>query len=433
MTQNYYKYSVFILFDMNGLLQFLLLLIMGKTARINNLLLKLLKPIDMRKITYRLVYNRKKKLNEQGTALLQVEAYLERRKIYFSTHIYLSPNQWDNQRQTIILHPNAETLNWMVRDFMIKLECKELELWKNGQEVTLGKLKDDFGSQASSSFLDFVQKDITSSNLKESTKKNRTTTYELLGRYKSGITFKDLTPAFIFEFESFLFANGLQVNTVAKHMMHLKAFVNSAIDKGYINNEDYPFRRYHIKTKENKHTFLLPEEIKRLEDLPRELLNPIQVHTLDAFLFCCYTGIRYSDFRNLTEENIQHIEGKPWLIFRTMKTDTEVKLPIALLFEGKAWKMLKKYRNRLSSFFAIDANSTLNKRLIRIGLIAGIEKHFSFHSARHTNATLLIYKGVNITTVQKLLGHRDLSTTQIYSDVMESTIVKDLKKCNKNK
>ena len=387
----------------------------------------------MRKITYRLVYNRKKKLNAQGTALLQVEAYLERRKIYFSTHIYLFPNQWDNQRQTIILHPNAETLNWLVRDFMIKLECKELELWKNGQEVTLGKLKDVFGSQASSSFLDFVKKDITSSCLKESTKKNRTTTYELLSRYKLGITFKDLTPAFIYEFERFLYSYGLQTNTVAKHMMHLKAFVNSAIDKGYISYEDYPFRRYHIKTKENKHTFLLPEEIKRLEDLPRELLNPIQIHTLDAFLFCCYTGIRYSDFRNLAEENIQRIEGKPWLIFRTIKTDTEVKLPIALLFEGKAWKMLKKYRNRLSSFFAIDANSTLNKRLIRIGLMAGIEKHFSFHSARHTNATLLIYKGVNITTVQKLLGHRDLSTTQIYSDVMESTIVRDLKKCDKNK
>ena len=387
----------------------------------------------MRKITYRLVYNRKKKLNAQGTALLQVEAYLERRKIYFTTNIYLTPKQWNGQKQCIVLHPHAEALNRMVRDFMIKLESKELDLWKNGQEVTLNRLKDTFRSQASSSFLDFVKKDITSSCLKESTKKNRTTTYELLSRYKLGITFKDLTPAFIYEFERFLYSYGLQTNTVAKHMMHLKAFVNSAIDKGYISNEDYPFRRYHIKTKENKHTFLLPEEIKRLEDLPRELLNPIQIHTLDAFLFCCYTGIRYSDFRNLAEENIQCIEGKPWLIFRTIKTDTEVKLPIALLFEGKAWKMLKKYRNRLSSFFAIDANSTLNKRLIRIGLMAGIEKHFSFHSARHTNATLLIYKGVNITTVQKLLGHRDLSTTQIYSDVMESTIVRDLKKCDKNK
>ena len=56
-----------------------------------------------------------------------------------------------------------------------------------------------------------------------------------------------------------------------------------------------------------------------------------------------------------------------------------------------------------------------NKELIRLGKLANIPKLFSFHSARHTNATLLIYMGAQITTVQKLLGHRNISTTQIYS------------------
>lgn len=45
----------------------------------------------MKKINYRLVYNRKKSLNNEGKALVQVEAYLESKKIYFSTHIYLYP------------------------------------------------------------------------------------------------------------------------------------------------------------------------------------------------------------------------------------------------------------------------------------------------------------------------------------------------------
>ena len=58
--------------------------------------------------------------------------------------------------------------------------------------------------------------------------------------------------------------------------------------------------------------------------------------------------------------------------------------------------------------FSIKNNSSVNKELIRIGKLAKISKHFSFHSARHTNATLLIYKGANITTVQKLLGHKTL-------------------------
>ena len=387
----------------------------------------------MRKIGYRSVYNRKKQLNAQGTALIQVEAYLERRKIYFSTHIYLTPNQWCEQRHEIVKHPHADTLNRMLQSFIIELERKELELWKNGHEVTLNRLRDEFKTQSSPSFLEFVKKEIVHSSLKESTQKNRLTTYDLLMRYSSGITFRDLTPKFIYEFEDFLYCNGNQTNTVAKHMRHLKSFVNAAIDKGYVKAEEYPFRRYHIKTKDSKHTFLLPDEMEKLEELSQTYLKPILSHTLDAFLFCCYTGIRYSDFCHLNENNIQRIEGIPWLVFRTQKIDTEVKLPITLLFEGKAWKMVQKYRNRLSFFFTVESNSTLNKRLIRIGKLAGLDKHFSFHSARHTNATLLIYKGANITTVQKLLGHRDLSTTQLYSDVMESTIVKDLKKCAKSK
>lgn len=73
----------------------------------------------------------------------------------------------------------------------------------------------------------------------------------------------------------------------------------------------------------------------------------------------------------------------------------------------------------------------------RIGLVdlAGIAglaklgKHFSFHTARHTNATLLIYLGAQITTVQKLLGHRNVKTTQGYGEIFSGTIVNDLKKC----
>ena len=171
-----------------------------------------------------------------------------------------------------------------------------------------------------------------------------------------------------------------------------------------------------------------------LEKLERLILPPkaLQLQkTLDAFLFCCYTGLRYSDFINLSEKNIAMIDKQPWIVFNTVKTDIEVKLPLTILFDGKAWELLCKYRERLKEFFSIKPNSNVNKELMRIGKFAGIEKHFSFHTARHTNATLLIYKGANITTVQKLLGHRNVTTTQIYSEVMGSTIVKDLKKCSK--
>ena len=383
----------------------------------------------MKKISYRPVYNRKNRLNADGKALLQIEAYLEQKKIYFSTHIYLKPDQWDKNKKIIKKHPHAKELNYMLIEFILKLEQKELKIWKSGEEITLEQLKENNNPKTENSFLHFIHRDIEHSPIKESTKRNRKSTLKLLALFERNIKFKDVTPHFIHEFENSLYDKRYHTNTIAKHMKHLKVFVNSAIDKGYMSTKDYPFHRYRIKKCEGKHSFLLPEEIQKLENLKLPLPKASLSHTRDAFLFCCYTGLRYSDFTNMSEKNIIKINGAPWLIFQTIKTGAKVKLPLHLLFEGKAWKLLQKYRNQWSSFFAIKPNPTVNKELIKLGKLAHIEKHFSFHSARHTNATLLIYKGANITTVQKLLGHRNIATTQIYSEVMESTIVKDLKKC----
>ena len=337
------------------------------------------------------------------------------------------------KKKVIKDHPNQDALNGMLKEFIIELERKELALWRQGKVITLNLIKDEFKSSTDISFLNFVRKEIDASQLKDSTKQNHLTTIGLLQSFKPSIEFKDLNYNFITSFEKYLYDAGYQMNTVAKHMKHLKSFVNAAINKGYIDLNDYAFRRYKIKMKEGKHVFLLPDEMKRLEELSLINRNMHFQHTLDAFLFCCYTGLRYSDFTNLTEKNIVKIDRELWLIFNSVKTGIEVKLPLNLLFGGKALNILTKYQNKWNTFFSLKSNSNINKELIRIGKLANIDKHFSFHTARHTNATLLIYKGANITTVQKLLGHKNLTTTQIYGEVMGSTIVRDLKKCQKGK
>lgn len=76
---------------------------------------------------------------------------------------------------------------------------------------------------------------------------------------------------------------------------------------------------------------------------------------------------------------------------------------------------------------SILANSYVNRLLKRIARLAGIEKRLSFHMARHTNATLLLYNGAHITTVQKLLGHKSVKTTEVYSNIMDMTLIRDLK------
>lgn len=94
--------------------------------------------IKMNKISYRIVYDRKKSLNAEGKALLQVEAYLKGKRIYFSTNIYLTPKQWDNKKKMIKSHVAAGSLNYYLREFITKLELRELELWKQRGQERLG-------------------------------------------------------------------------------------------------------------------------------------------------------------------------------------------------------------------------------------------------------------------------------------------------------
>ena len=155
--------------------------------------------------------------------------------------------------------------------------------------------------------------------------------------------------------------------------------------------------------------------------------------TKDAFLFCCYAGLRYSDFTNLSPENIVKMHQETWLIYKSVKTNTEVRLPLYLLFEGKGIEVLNKYQDDLADFFKLRDNSNVNKELLIIAKLSGLNKRISFHTARHTNATLLIYSGVNITTVQKLLGHKSVKTTQVYTNIMDITIVRDLEKSKNNR
>ena len=349
----------------------------------------------MNKIIYNLVYNRKKCLNKKGMALVQVEAYLGRKKKYFSTKVYLKPEQWDNKKLIVKKHPNADALNRLIYEFVATIEKKELELWQQGKRISLELLKNALTTQENnSSFISFFRQEVMNSSLKDSTKRNHLSTLMLLQEFKKNITFSDLTFELISSFEYFLQLKGYHTNTIAKHMKHLKRHVNIAINKEYIEIQKYAFRKYKIKTIENKHTHLVPEELERLENLILSGRYVKLQKSLDAFLFCCYAGMRYSDFINLSSENFVDINQETWLIYKSVKTGTEVRLPLYLLFSGKGIAILNKYRDNLEDFFHLRDNSNVNKDLIIITRLAGLSKRISFHTARHTNATLLIYNGI---------------------------------------
>ena len=366
----------------------------------------------MNKIIYSLVYNRKKCLNKRGMALVQVEAYLDRKKKYFSTKVYLKPEQWDAKKLVVKNHPNADALNRLIYEFVAAIEKKELELWQQGKRISLELLKDALATRENnSSFISFFKQEVSNSSLKDSTKRNHLSTLLLLQEFKRDIVFSDLTFEFVSSFEYFLQQKGYHTNTIAKHMKHLKRHINIAINKEYIEIQKYAFRKYKIKTVENKHTHLVPEELEQLERLSLTDKHMKLQKSLDAFLFCCYAGMRYSDFTNLSKKNIVDINQETWLIYKSVKTGTEVRLPLYLLFAGKGIVILNKYRNNLEDFFRLRDNSNINKDLIIIAKLAGLSKKISFHSGSHSKFFYLL--NISELSILKNVTANDLETSYI--------------------
>ncbi len=381
----------------------------------------------MEKIIYKLVFNQEKHLTREGKALIQVEATQQEKKRYLSTKVFIRPDQWDPQKLAVKNHSDMDMLNRYLQEFIYGLERKELDIVLKGESFDIDELLID-RNVSHISFTDFMKKEIDLSHSKISTKKNHYSTWKILCQYQPNIQIKSLTYSFLCSFESFLLEKKYHRNTIAKHMRHLKRYVNLAINKDLFDIAKYPFRKYKIHYVESPKMYLTPEELNRLENL--DLTNKRSLKKcLDIFLFSCYTGLRFSDIAAINSDHFLYLDNQLWLAFSSTKTEINIRIPIYLLFEGKAISIYKKYASN-PFFFNIDlnSNSNINKQLRVLAKLGGIEKKISFHTARHTNATLLLYKGAHITTVQKLLGHKSVKTTEIYSKIMDMTIIKDLEK-----
>ena len=167
-----------------------------------------------------------------------------------------------------------------------------------------------------------------------------------------------------------------------------------------------------IKSEETEREFLTFEEIKQLSlNLPE---NVIRQQVAKMFLFSCYTGLSIANLLSLT---FKQIEGDKVKFFRE-KTKTwhyvELsKTALALIGDTVNCQPSAKV------FTTLDYHQSLY-RLQRWGKQVGIQKKLKFHLGRHTFATLSLTQGVDVYTVQKLIGHKKLATTQIYAKVIDS-------------
>jgi integrase len=392
----------------------------------------------MNKTKFNTVFNRKNKLNPQGKGLIQIECYLNGRKKYFSTNIYIEPKDWHYKTRTIKTDfANGIKLNKQISETLRNLENFELDLINQNKPFSLSMLDDFFKPKQKVNFTDFIENEIKNGNYNKATKNNQSSTLKRLKQFKNDIDFNEITFEFLHDFNRFcekqtLSFDGkstktLQHNTIYKYFSNIKIFVNLAINKNLMSYENYPFRKFKISLKPVEKSFLTPQEIILFEGVELTAENKKYQYVKDLFLFATYTGLRYSDVISLQKTDFETIDGNKYLVKKMEKTGDTVRIPIFEIFKGKPIEIINKYFTFKSVFcFEHLSNQHINNYLKEICTLAGITKKVTFHTARHTTATYLLYKGVSITTVQKILGHRNLATTQIYGHIMDSTITKEL-------
>jgi site-specific recombinase XerD len=216
-------------------------------------------------------------------------------------------------------------------------------------------------------------------------------------------------------------------NSTLKYIRNFRKIINIAIKNEWMDRD--PFMKYQVKLKETRRGYLNQEELQRLEDkvLAVERLDQVR----DVFVFCCYTGLSYADVEKLTPKDISKgIDGEYWIFTERTKTGTESNIPLL----PKALEITKKYVNepsvsRSGTILPIISNQKMNAYLKELAIICAIDKHITFHMARHTFATTVtLTNGVSIETVSSMLGHKNIRTTQIYAKVVQRKVSDDMLK-----
>ena len=239
------------------------------------------------------------------------------------------------------------------------------------------------------------------------------------------ITFEDITPEWVQGFRDYLDKDAvawshdyrkrikdkpLARNSKLSYFNKLRACLNQAFEDRIIPvNPCRGVERF--RPEEGIRMYLTIDEVRLLAQTDCEYPR-----IKDAFLFSCMTGLRRSDILRLTWGDIHKQGDFTRIIFRQKKTEGQEYLDIT----PQAAQLMGDPKGINDPIFEdIHSPSCTNKAVQEWVLNAGIHKKISFHCARHTFATMMLDLGTDIYTVSKLLGHRDLSTTQIYVKVLD--------------
>lgn len=389
-----------------------------------------------------LFYLKKNSLKPDGKAPIMGRITVNGSISQFSCKLNIKPELWDTKGNRVAgKSVEAQKINQKLDNIKTQIGKQYQKISDHDNFVSAEKVKNaylGFGDEYRTFFSiadEFyeqysrrVGKDRTEGSYEQLLINRRRVEMFLKDRYSlSDIPIKEITSQFIEDYYSYLLEERkLAGSTLLTSITKLKQIMLIAQRKGYVQVN--PFAGFRFKAKTRDRGYLTEDELQRFMTV--ELRRYKQRQIRDIFVFCAFTGLAYADVRKLTFDDIQtSFDGELWLIAKRKKTN--VTFHVKLLPIAK--QLIEQYRALAKSNFVFPVPSNaenMNRSLRRIAKQCGINKRISSHVARHTFATRLITKGVDVYTVSKMLGHKDIRTTQIYAQVIQKKQNEALKLLN---
>ncbi|WP_068473145.1 site-specific integrase [Saccharicrinis aurantiacus] len=245
---------------------------------------------------------------------------------------------------------------------------------------------------------------------------------------REDLALEDLNHQFVRNYELYLKTERKCAhNTTIKYLKNFKKIVRIALANGWINKD--PFATIKFKLKPVDAVYLTKEELNTVinKDISMERIRQVR----DVFVFCCFTGLAFSDVKTLKREHItSDSKGVTWI----HKKRTKTKQMSTIFVIDAAKKLMRKYQNDpdlidKDAVLPVLSNQKMNAYLKEIGILCSIDKPISTHTARHTFATTVaLENNMPLEVVSKTLGHSSTKMTQRYARTTEALIQKNMEK-----
>jgi site-specific recombinase XerD len=379
---------------------------------------------------------------KRGQAPIWVRITIDGRRAECSTSRRIAPEHWDSSTGQVKLEAEgAAVINEYLlvtraeinKHYNILLSTKEfvtVEDVKNSYKGIREKVlmfKDVFDQFKQIQLERMQSNDISLSRYRKWNQLGDAYSEFVKFKYKrSDLPIKEMRIPFVNEFYHHLRTKrNLIQNTAMKRVRDIKQVMDYAVMQEYLIAN--PFASFKFSFRPTTRTRLSMEEIELLANKPISIARLDEVR--DCYLFVCYTGYSYKQLYELTWDNVQlGIDGRKWIIkTRSKSKDSKENVPLLRI----PLRILEKYKNHPycvinNKLLPVNTNQNYNFYLKELADLCEIAKCLTTHTARHTFATtIMLDNGVPIETISKMLGHRDLKTTQVYAEITDKRISED--------